>query len=152
LYGSNASGKSNILNALNFFIRFILNGFSKLKPEEDIGFTPFLFDKETSKMPGHFEIIFYMEKIKYEYTLILDARCVHKERLSYSPKGQKKLLFERTCSNCNDDGRNFIYQYKWGDVFIGAKKDIADMTRANATFLNTAAQLNHPEIKKYIIG
>jgi AAA15 family ATPase/GTPase len=148
LYGSNASGKSNMLNALEFFLGFILASFSELKPKEDTGFMPFLFDKETLKMPGYFEIIFFMNKTKYEYALSLDARCVHRERLSYSPKGQKKLLFERTCSNCNDDGRNFIYQYKWGDAFTGAKKNIADMTRANATLLNTAAQLNHPEISK----
>ena len=38
IYGSNASGKSNMLKAVNFYINFIVNAFTKLKPQEQTGF------------------------------------------------------------------------------------------------------------------
>jgi AAA15 family ATPase/GTPase len=148
LYGPNASGKSNVIRAFSYYIWFMQNAFSALKPKEDTGFTPFLFDKKTQKMPGTFELIFYMEKVKYEYLLVLDKNCIYKESLLFSPKNQKKLIFERVCLNAGKEWADLEYAYKWGDMFSGSKKKIASMTRPNATFLNTAAQLNHPVIRE----
>jgi AAA15 family ATPase/GTPase len=148
LFGPNAAGKSNMLHAFDYCFRFMMNAFTDLKPKEDTGFIPFLFDEEFANKPGHFGIIFYLKETKYEYQLIFNENCVHKESLFFSPKGQKKLIFERLCIDPYLQWEELVYNYKWGDVFSGAKSRIALMTRPNVTFFNTAAQLHHPFIQE----
>jgi len=148
IFGSNASGKSNMLKAVDFYLDFILSAFSDLKPKENTGFIPFSFDTETIKAPGSFDVTFFCDEIKYEYQLTLDSKCVHSEKLTYSPKGQKKLVYQRTCSDCTGNCDTLNYEWKWGDTLVGSKKKIAEMTRPNTTFLNTAAQLEHPDLGK----
>jgi len=148
LFGPNAAGKSNMIHAFESCFQFMMNAFTDLKPREETGFKPFIFDEKMAKKPGCFEIIFFMNEIKYEYLLIFDTNCVHKESLYFSPKGQKKLIFERLCKDPYNQWENIEYGYKWGDIFTGAKSRIASMTRPNVTFFNTAAQLHHPKIQK----
>jgi len=148
IFGGNASGKSNMLKALDFYIVFILNAFSDLKPKERTGFRPFAFDPDTREAPGSFAITFYSDGVKHDYQLTLDKKCVHEEKLTYSPKGQKKLIFHRTCVDCSGDCDSLSYKWKWGDTLLGSKSKIAEMTRQNTTFLNTAAQLEHPDLGK----
>ena len=81
IYGANASGKTNILTAFYFYINFILDSFTELKPNEDTHFVPFMFTKESDKLAGEFEIIFYVPDsnnnfIKYEYFIKLNQQHV----------------------------------------------------------------------------
>ncbi len=144
IYGPNASGKTNIIEAWDFYFQFILDSFTSLSPNEHTGFIPFMFDDSTQKMPGRFELKFYIEDVKYEYTISLDKQYVHTETLFSSPKGQRKLLYERKFT----EKGNAPYEWKWGDNLTGDKKKIAESTRGNTTFLNTAAQFAHPELSK----
>ncbi|HQC27521.1 MAG TPA: ATP-binding protein [Treponemataceae bacterium] len=146
IYGSNASGKTNFLKAVNFYFRFMLYAFSDLKPKEGISFIPFLFDSKTLQAPGVFDIVFFYDSIKYEYHLSLDAKCVHTESLYYSPKGQKKLIYNRTLKSNTTSSSSPLYNWKFGDTLSGNKTEISKMTRPNTTFLNTAAQLEQPEL------
>ncbi len=146
VYGANASGKSNLIKAFDFYCAFIKNGFTKLKPNEETGFVPFAFDEQSKINPGTFEIVFYLNDIKYEYCISLDTLCVHEESLSYSPKGQRKLFFRRVFKNDPENRENPEYTWKWGDAFTGNKNNISGMTRSNVSFLNTAAQLGHKEL------
>lgn len=140
LYGANASGKTNMITALRFYLRFIIDSYTGLKPTEHIHFLPFLFDKATAAQPGEFNIIFYMKDaethkyIRYEYTIQLTNKEVIKESLSYAPKGQIKLLYERMPDK----------PVKWGTDITGSKKIIADMTRPNSSLLSAGAQAHHP--------
>jgi AAA15 family ATPase/GTPase len=155
IYGANASGKSNIIRAFNAYIQFILFAFSYLKPRDATKFVPFLFDRDLNKRPGTFEIIFYVDQIRYEYLLMMDSRCIHKECLNYSPRGKKKLLFERICLNPADEWEKLNYKWRWGDSYSGEKNKLVRITRSNVSFLNTAAQLKHPlmeQIYNYFHG
>ena len=64
IYGANASGKSNILKALNFLKEIVI---SNRKREEETGFIPFMFCSDTIISPGEFEIIFYKKQKKFRY-------------------------------------------------------------------------------------
>ncbi len=151
IYGPNASGKTNIIRALNFYLRFICYSFTTLEPNEYTGFIPFMFDDSANKMPGRFDLKFFLEDIKYEYAISLDMYHVHTETLFYSPKGQRKLLYERKCTEIDRDTGKPHYDWKWGDTLAGDKKKIAEATRGNTTFLNTAAQFAHPELSRVLI-
>lgn len=44
LYGANASGKTNILTVLRFYVHFAADSFAALKPHEETHFMSFRFD------------------------------------------------------------------------------------------------------------
>jgi hypothetical protein len=81
IMGANASGKSNLLYALEFLRRFWFA--RKQVVDEPTGCTPFLLDNETLRQPSKFEIRFWAKGVKYWYALTLDAACVHEEKLYF---------------------------------------------------------------------
>lgn len=132
LYGDNASGKTNIIEAFTFYLNFLLNSFSELKPDESTHFMPFKFSKDHANAPGCFQIVFFIGEIRYEYFISTDSKRVIKENLFFSPNGQKSLLFERE-----------LDEVSWGVAFKGQKKAIKESLRMNASVLSTGAQLNN---------
>ena len=65
IYGSNAAGKSNLINAIRFCARMIFN--SHTHNENAIfNFQPFKFNNYSSK-PSTFLINFILEETEYEY-------------------------------------------------------------------------------------
>lgn len=97
IYGYNASGKTNLLDALDF-----LRYFWSYKPEsldEGTKVNPFKLDNTSSSESTRFEVVFYVGDTKYWYQLELDMLQVHKEKLSYYKSTQPIMLFERTLEN-----------------------------------------------------
>jgi AAA15 family ATPase/GTPase len=138
LYGANASGKSNIIKAFNFYMNFITDSFTYLKPKMSIPFTPFLFDEKCKNSAGCFEIVFYLDDTQYKYEIALDTKKVIREDLIYFPENKEEILFSRIAAS---DG----YDWKFGEQLsdIEQIKQIKNITRHNAAFLDTASQLNH---------
>ncbi|WP_024469450.1 AAA family ATPase [Treponema pedis] len=145
IYGANAAGKTKMLEAVQFYINFLLSSFTELEPNENIGVIPFKFNKHFQKSPSEFELIFYIKDtetaqyIRYDYRLQLTAEKIHYESLFYAPKGQKKRIFERSDDNT----------IKWGSDITGAKKILEDMTRPNCSVISTGAQIQHPLLKLF---
>ncbi|MGP1438786.1 MAG: AAA family ATPase [Treponema sp.] len=145
IYGANASGKTKMLEALNFYMWFMISSFTELEPNKNIIFIPFAFDPELKNAPGEFELILYIKDndsnkfVRYNYNLKLTKEKVVYEELSYVPKGQKKLIFKR-------DENNSI---KWGSNITGAKKIIEDIIRPNSSVISTGAQVRHLLLKSF---
>ncbi len=92
IYGANASGKSNLIEAFQF-----LNKFTHNIPEEketNTPFTPFMF-AETKNQPGLFEMLFYVEGVKHKYLLRIDGNIVLEEKLFVYPGTQPAIVFNR---------------------------------------------------------
>ncbi|MHC1779111.1 MAG: ATP/GTP-binding protein [Bacteroidales bacterium] len=128
VYGANASGKSNLLLAINFLKDFIQN--IPVKREKSIEFIPFLFDN-TCNEPGMFEMIFYAESVKYKYYLELDKEKVIKEVLSCYPGTQPATIFNR----------EFDYKSKISVIKLGSKIKISDQA-AEAIQLKTLKNMS----------
>ncbi|MBN2736052.1 MAG: AAA family ATPase [Spirochaetales bacterium] len=143
IYGANASGKTNLLLALEFLRDFIINSSTTLRPNEENFFIPFLFDNDGKNNPGIFRLSFFIEQIKYEYELHLDSQIVLNEKLYYSPKGQRKRIYERTFDrNINQ------YTYLWGST-IRIDEKLVEKSRKNIPFLSSIVQLvDHSELKR----
>lgn len=97
VYGANASGKSNLLNAFEF-----LNQFWEKTPsnkEVPTGVIPFMLDKLTPKESSHFSLIFYVGATKYLYALELTNEKVISEKLLIYPGSQPALIFDRSFSH-----------------------------------------------------
>lgn len=140
IYGYNASGKSNLLSAFSF-----LSQFWSYKPEdldEPTGVIPFKLDRNSSNMPSCFEIIFYVNNIKYYYQLELDNKSVHFEKLSYYKSTQPIMLFERIVK----DGYsvvNFNSTNKYADKISNAAKDEVNVKcLKNISFFAARNQVN----------
>jgi len=100
IYGSNASGKSNLLLAIDFLRRVCTETKER---NAKTGFFPFGFDQKTKMDPGYFEISFYTKSKKYVYSISLDASFVHEEKLVYYPSAQPALIFHRKYEKSIDD-------------------------------------------------
>ena len=88
LFGPNASGKSNILHALDRFRNIVLN--DKLSKKDPIKQIPFEFDPSSKKSPTVFEIEFLIGSEKYSYRVEFDNKFILNETLHvYSPNKAK---------------------------------------------------------------
>ncbi|MEN8120400.1 MAG: ATP-binding protein [Bacteroidota bacterium] len=92
IYGSNASGKSNLLLAINFLRETSL---TTRERGGETGFIPFGFDDESRRKPGYFEISIYINKTKYIYSVILNKNTIFNEKLVYYPGTQPAIIYHR---------------------------------------------------------
>lgn len=97
IYGNNASGKSNLVKAMVFMRRFVLNSFRDALTEENdqgIGLDRFLLHTENLSMPAFFEISFLIEETLYRYGFEIDELRVQREWL-YQTIERETKMFER---------------------------------------------------------
>lgn len=92
LYGSNASGKSNMLIAMNEVFRLLVMPKSNASKKIE-GYIPFVL---TSDKPTEMHVSFYSDGIKYDYDVTFNRDYILKEVLNYYPKKAKSLFYERT--------------------------------------------------------
>ncbi|MCK4721517.1 ATP-binding protein [bacterium] len=139
IYGANASGKSNLLKAMEFMRNFVENSATEIKPGEDIKIEPFLLDSESQGEPTSFEMTIIVADVRFDYGFSLDDELVHEEWLIGYPKGRPSVYFERELEE------NGYYAYRFGRY---VKKDInlLNKTRDNNLFLSIAAQFNNEQL------
>jgi uncharacterized protein len=81
IYGANASGKSNLIKAMQFMRRFILNSAIGEQSEAEIDVDYFKLSSETTDTFSQFEITFIHENMYYRYGFELDNENVYREWL-----------------------------------------------------------------------
>ena len=92
LYGSNASGKSNMLIALNEVFRILVSPKSDTNTKIK-GFLPFALSQDE---PTEMHVSFYADSIRYDYDVTFNGDCIRNEVLNYYPNGSKALFYERS--------------------------------------------------------
>lgn len=137
VYGANASGKSNLLDAIEFLHNFFFD-----KPEdieERTGAAPFKLDTATPNEPSEFSLKFYVGETKYWYELKITPKQVISEKLSYYPSVQPKKLFERTLEN----GQSVInFNPATVKISPAAKEEISLKCLPNMSFFAAKNQVN----------
>lgn len=113
IYGANASGKTNILKALDFFSQFMVN--DGLNKGDEIGVVPFLLDDVSDKERTQFEMSFYLNREKYKLNLVLDNKVIYEETLQVYSSVQPTLLYKRTY-NPEKDATDIVFGGKVGLV------------------------------------
>jgi len=134
IYGANASGKSNLLKAMQNMRIFVHQSVEHLGKGTIPWIRNFKFSSETKNEPSFFEVVILINETLYRYGFEANAKQIINEWL-YSKeksKGSEDELFLRTnTSNINIDKKRF----KEG-------KNLNEKTRDNALFLTVAAQFN----------
>ena len=95
IYGANASGKSNFLRALAFMGRFVLNRFKILQSIDKLPHEPFKLCTDAEDSSSFFEIVFFINDIKYRYGFEMDSHTIYSEWLFADEKGKEAKLFIR---------------------------------------------------------
>ena len=92
LYGSNASGKSNMLIAINEVFRLLVMS----KSDATVGISgciPFVHTKDEST---EMHVSFYADDTRYDYDVTFNDKHIMSEALYYYPNKSKSLFYERS--------------------------------------------------------
>ncbi len=138
IYGANASGKSNLIKAILFMRKFVLNSTKETQATGSIEVEPFALSTETAGKPCHFEVVFVADGIRYRYGFEATSERVVSEWLFHVPTKVEARLFERTQDEFHLSG-----VFKEG-------KGIQEKTRPNTLFLSAVAQWNGEIAQKIV--
>lgn len=122
IYGANASGKTNILNAVEFFRMLVLR--MPKDRNEKTGVVPFMLDDTSRNERTKMSMVFYINKSKYILTFELDAKYIYSETLVVYDSIRPTKLYSRnynatTDSTTIDFGTNLKMPRKSQDVISG---------------------------------
>ena len=149
IYGPNASGKSNLLKAIQVLKNLVIKSASRMQTGDKLPVEPFKLNSETAKKPSSFEVIFIHNDIRYEYGVSLNRERVFEEWLIAYPNEIQQNWFSR--EYLPDDPKfqpDEGYKWSFGKGLKGEKKRIQKFVRSNSLFISHAAQNNHPQLKE----
>ena len=134
LYGSNASGKSNMLIALNEVFRILV------LPKSDAtqrinGSIPFILTKDD---PIQMHVSFYANGTRYDYDVSFNEKYILSEALYYYPNKSKSLFYERSFV-----GENVQADIKFGTSLklqVKTQESIRENTLNNHSVLSVCSK------------
>ena len=137
IYGANASGKTNLLNALSRMQKMVLLSQTKGEPGQGVQRSVFRLDPECSQAPSHFDVDFIIDNVRYHYGFETTNERFTSEWLYAFPKSHRRKMFERSCEG-----------FSFGRWLSGQNNSIAKLTRPNSLFLSAAAQNSHEQLSR----
>ena len=148
LFGPNASGKSNILTAISFCCRMVLE--SHLNNEGAVfNFEPFKFDGMQDK-PSKFLIDFVCENVEYEYAFELTKSKILAESLYHYPVGRRAKVFVRKADGTYSFGNGVIA--KPGDVVLNTSDKNLFLSRASSMNREIGQKLYRYFMNQFLLG
>lgn len=132
VYGANASGKSNLLDAIAYVRHQVRNSHASGDPDGEMLRAPFRLDGQSAELPSTFKVDFVAEGVRYHYGFEATLNEFSSEWLYAFPKNHRQILFERENK-----------KYSFGKNLRGRNRTISDLTRPNSLFLSAAAQNDH---------
>ena len=137
IYGANASGKSNLVDAMAAMREMVLRSHTKGEPGGGVQCNPFRLEGDYSQKPSRFEIDFVLDGVRHHYGFEASEKAFVSERLYVFPKSHRRTLFER-------EGGEF----RFGRELSGLNNLIAKLTRPNSLYLSAAAQNDHKQLSR----
>ncbi|MEV0386208.1 ATP-binding protein [Nonomuraea sp. NPDC050643] len=142
IYGSNASGKSNVLSAIRWMRQAVLNSVHGWSSLDGVPREPYELDPAARAGASLFEVDIVLNGDRYVYGFEVSDEQVETEWLHVYPGGRarRQVWFERDADS--DDLLAFP-----GEGLKGPKESLVSQTRPNALFLTVAAAFNQPHLK-----
>ena len=140
IMGSNASGKSNLLQALEYMRSQVLTSYSNASRQTDEYHThrqAFALNKEAKYTPSRFETSFVQNNVPYRYGFSCDENQILEEWLYAYPNGQQQKWFQRNKQS-----------YDFGKKMLGEKKALSDLTPQDTLFLSVGIRSEHPQLSE----
>jgi len=140
-YGASASGKSNLIKALQY-MRVVVMESAARPPGETFSVQPFLLDAESGGQPTQFEATFILQGVRYQYGFAMTQQRIVAEHLLVYKAFKPQRWFERRFDEAT--GKDV---YEFGPGLKGPKNVWEGATRPNALFISTAVQLNSETLR-----
>lgn len=151
IYGANASGKSNLVAAINAMRQHIVKSHKSRDATDPIPKEHFRLDSTSASQPTRFDCTFALNNSEtdapgelYEYGFEFSTSEYTKEWLRCTVRRERlttRTLFERETV----DGEVRI---DFGNQLRGENQATAKLTRPNSLFLSAATQNNHPRLSR----
>lgn len=141
IYGANASGKSNLIKALQYMRGVVLES-AALPPAQPFAVQPFRLDAESGGQPTAFEVTFILKGIRYQYGFAMTQQRIVAEHLLVYKAFKPQRWFER---RFNETTGKDVYEF--GPGLKGPKNVWEGATRPNALFVSMAVQLNSEALR-----
>ncbi|MEG4497048.1 ATP/GTP-binding protein [Microcoleus sp. F10-C6] len=141
IYGANAAGKSNLIEAISFAKNLVVQG---TRTSQTIPVSPFKLG-DYSKQPSKFEFIFTHQGDRYSYGFKLNREQIFEEWLYGIPQGKKRevMYFERVTSSKKETTVEYGLKLKGRSKKHQQFLDfIAQGTRPNQLFLTESLERN----------
>ncbi|MDT7846211.1 AAA family ATPase [Streptomyces justiciae] len=135
IYGANASGKSTVLDAYQFFVRAVEQSQAQWLPGARIERRPFLLDHASRSEPSTYAVDVLVKGVRHVYGFAVSDTAVEDEWLYVYPKGRKRILFER-------HGMDVTF----GNSLSGERVAAERVMRPNSLYLSAAAQTAHEQL------
>lgn len=142
IYGANASGKSNVIKALQYMRAVVAESASVIQPGQTFNVSPFRLDTASSDQPTAFEITFILDGVRYQYGFELTPQRITSEHLLVYKAFKPQQWFKRSY-----DPKTGQDHYEFGSGLIGQKSVWEKATRPNSLFLSMAVQLNSEQLR-----
>jgi len=151
IFGANASGKSNVIQALEYLLLMMDRGIQETKAfgvHKAFNYAkldPFKLDSISVKQPTKFELRTLFNNNIYTYSLEINQHHVISEKLDYALHTTKRTrrLFHR---QWDDNTNKFIW--KTGDDFVGPHNQLKQSIKDNDLFISALIKLEIPIIKE----
>ncbi|WP_237774672.1 AAA family ATPase [Actinosynnema sp. ALI-1.44] len=133
IYGANAAGKSNLLDAVWFMREAVLRSHSHWGPDAGVPRRPFSLDPTVAARESIFVAEFVIDSVRYTYGFTVDNEVVREEWLYTYPEKRRRVMFERELNHV-----------RFGSTVADRRKNelLARMMRPNSLFLSVAAASN----------
>jgi AAA15 family ATPase/GTPase len=142
VYGANASGKSNLIKALQYMRGVVLES-AALQPGQTYDrLQPFRLDAGSGNQSTGFEVTFIVDGVRYQYGFAMTSQRIVSEHLLVFKAFKPQRWFER-----HFDAESGKDVYDFGPSLKGAKTLWEGATRPNALFLSMAVQLNSDALR-----
>jgi predicted ATPase len=137
IFGANASGKSNLVGALQYMARMVVSSHRDSEPDGGVDRDPFVLDAEAKGEPSWYVVDLLLDGTRYTYGFSVDDERVVEEWLDSYPKGKKRELFSRA----GDDVTPGASQ-KQGQLAL-----VESITEPNVLFLSLAARSKQQDFR-----
>jgi energy-coupling factor transporter ATP-binding protein EcfA2 len=139
VYGPNASGKSSLLEALDFAVEVIRNSATVWRKAKVLPHRPFRLDEHSSAAPSSYAIDFTLDDVRHEYGFSLTGQGIHSEWLYDYPVGRQRLLFERGLDDT---------AFRFGRALTGGTAALEKLTGVRELLLSRGANDGHPVLSR----
>ena len=139
VYGPNASGKTNLVDAIQFLHTAVLRSHTEGDAEGGVPRRPYKLDPLAASEPTRCEVDFLLDNVRHHYGFTATADAFESEWLYYFPASHRRRLFERTGAD-----------YRFGRDLGGQNAVITDLTRPNSLFVSAAAQNGHEYLSRVV--
>jgi AAA15 family ATPase/GTPase len=142
IYGANASGKSNLIKALQYMRGVVIESATAIQPGQPYSVQPFRLDVESTQQPTEFEVTFLLDGVRYQYGFSMTSQRILSEYLLVYKSFKPQRWFERHLDV--ETGKDV---YEFSASLKGPKVVWEGATRPNSLFLSMAVQLNSEALR-----